>query len=553
MRPVPPKALRQVQQFLATSAPPYDFAAHYDTLAPEAMVLIGSQAVRARELTREAFAQRLLQFQEAAGVETFGPGFSLAIVQEWLPDAEGGVMLAGIKENASKANLTALFRLEGERLLVRAATLGGKPLPKPDQVIARSLAEIAHWRPTTDRDVWPLHSLSLGWLRRQTTSTEPLLALPEARFTCQNSGFCCSQIGQWEVTVHGNVVKAMSAVPWAGLGTIGPQFRPAKHPDAKRTDTLWAFDGCAGGGCAAHVGGGCSVHRAAGWQPIEPCLVFPYQFMATPDGICVTCSYICHSVGGNVGAPLATQETDIRQRLLAVRPLVETLPDHIPLLRGGAELTWEAYRRLETVLLDMLADRDRGPLPQRLLAAHQLMTAVMTVFRYTQQVDLAAVEHVLATPLPDVALVPSQFADELMQRALKPLAHPAPLQADKLFGDWHLKGWQVGRSKPLGEALDDEMATRYLRTVLYRKLGLGKAGLSFVWSTVAWAFRAWERQARFLEAATGRPVDRDLQLDVVRHIDTQLVGTSFLTVLSNSEAAYTRYTSPRMWLSLLEA
>jgi hypothetical protein len=111
----------------------------------------------------------------------------------------------------------------------------------------------------------------------------------------------------------------------------------------------------------------------------------------------------------------------------------------------------------------------------------------------------------------------------------------------------------MGKGKPLGDALDDEMATRYLRTVLYRKLGLASAGVAFLWSTVTWAFRAWERQARFLETATGKPVDRQLQLDVARHVDSQLLSTPFLTVLGNAEAAYDRFVSPRMWLSLHEA
>jgi hypothetical protein len=553
MRPVPPKGLRQVQQFLASSAPPYDFAAHFETLAPEAVVLIGSQAVSLRDLSQDMYVRRMQQFQEMAGSDSFGAGFSLAIVQDWLPDADGGILLAGIKETATKANLSVLFRLQGEKLQIRAAVIGGKPLPKPDQVIARSLAEVAHWRPTTDHDVWPLHSLGLGWLRRQAVPSEPLLALPEARFTCQNTGFCCSKVGSWEVAVHSNAMRAISATPWEGLHLPGPRFRPAKHGDAQRTDTEWALDGCADGGCAAHVNGGCSVHRAAGWQPIEPCLVFPYQFVATPDGICVTCSFICHSVGGNAGAPLLQQEADVRNRLQAVRSLVTTLPDQIPLVRGGAVMTWEAYKRLEDVLLDLLADRTRGPLPERLVAAHQLMVAIMTVFRYARAVDRAAIDHVLGTPLPDIALVPAQFADELMQRLLKPMAHPAPLRPDVLFGDWHAKGWAMGRGKPLHDALDDEMVTRYLRTILYRKLGLADAGAAFIWSTVTWAFRAWERQARFLESVTGRPVDRALQLDVARHVDTQLLGSHLLTTLSNTEAAYQRFVSPRFWLSLAEA
>lgn len=553
MRPVPPKALRQVQQYLASSAPPYDFAAHYETLAPDALVLIGSQAVSRRDLSQDAYVRQMEQFRAMAGVDTLGPAFSLALVQEWRPEPDGGVMLAGIKESASKSNLAAHFYLQGERLQVRAAVLGGKPLPRSEVILSRSLAELAHWRPTLDHDAWPMHGLALGWLRQRTLSPEPLIALPEARFTCQNSGFCCSSVSSWDVPVHSNALRAVSAMPWESLQLPGPRFRPAKHVDGARSDTVWALDHCGGDACLARTNGGCSVHRVAGWQPIEPCMVFPYQFMATPDGICVTCSFLCHSVGGNVGTPLMQQEADIRSRLTAVRSLVETVPATVPLVKGGATMSWDAYSRLESVLLDLLDDRSKGPLPQRLLAAHQLMAANMTVFHRARTIDRSAIDHVLATPLPDVALVPGHLADELMQRILKPRNHPAPLRPDVLFGDWHATGWAMGKGKPLDESLDDDLATRYLRTVLFRKLGLAKGGAAFVWGTVAWAFRAWERQARFLEGITGKPVDRALQLDVARHVDMQLLGSPFLTVLNHGEAAYQRFVSPRLWLSLMEA
>jgi hypothetical protein len=552
MRPVPPTALRQVQQFLATSAPPCDFAAHYDTLAPAAMVLIGSQALQARGLSRDAYARRMRQFHEMAAPATVGPAFTLVLVQDWLPDEGGGVLLAGIKDLASKANHSALFRLEGERLQVRAAVLGNKPLPKPAAVIARSAAEIAHWRPALDGGVWPLHGLALSAIRGQSQAPEPLLSLPEARFACQNLGFCC-EIGTSEVTVPTNTVRALTGVPWAEMGLQGPTFRPAKMAATALDGAQWAFGSCDDGTCTARVNGRCGVHQAAGWQPITPCLTFPYLFIGTPDGIAVTTSFVCHSAGGNVGRPLAEQEDDIRRRLTVVRAQIGTIPDQVPLVRGGPDLDWDAYRRLEGVLLDTLDDRKIGPLPDRLLAAQQLMVAVMTVFRYARHVDLAAIEHVLATPLPEVALVPSQFADELMVLALKPQNHPAPLRPDRLFGDWHLKGWNQGRGQPLQEALDDDLATRYLRTLLFRKPGLAVAGVAFVWSTVTWAFRAWERQARFLESATGKPVDHALQLDVARHIDAQLFQSPFLSLLSQGDATYQRFTSPRLWLSLMEA
>jgi hypothetical protein len=553
MRPVPPSALRQVQQFLATSAPPCDFAAHYDTLAPEAMVLIGSQALQARELGREVYAQRMRQFQEMAAPATVGPAFQLVLVQDWMPDEGGGVLLAGIKDIATKAHHSALFRLQGERLQVRAAVLGGKPLPKPAAVIARSAAEIAHWRPLLEGDVWPMHSLTLSALRGQPQASEPLLSLPEARFTCQNLGFCCEGIGKAEVGVHSNTVRALASVPWAEMALEGPSFRPAKASATGLTEAPWAFDGCDDGRCTARVNGRCSIHQAAGWQPITPCLVFPYLFIRTPDGVAVTTSFLCHSAGGNVGQPLAEQEADIQRRLAAVRSQVSTIGDSVPLVRGGPDMDWHAYRRLETQLLAILDDRTLGPLPDRLLAAHQLMVAVMTVFRYARHVDLAAIEHVLATPLPDVALVPSHYADELMALALKPRNHPGPLRPDRLFGDWHANGWHLGRGRPLQDALDDDLATRYLRTMLFRKPGLAVAGAAFVWSTVTWAFRAWERQARFLESATGKPVDRTLQLDVARHIDAQLFQSPFLTLLIQGDATYQRYTSPRLWLSLMDA
>lgn len=539
-----------VQQFLLSSGPPYDFAAHFDTLAPGAMVLIGAHTVLRSEIDRQTYVTRMRAFMDMAGITELGPAFTLERHLDWQPDETGGTLLASIRELKTKTSHGAAFRLEGESWLVRAACLQNKPLPPADVVVARGLAEFAYWRPATDHDVWPMQAIGLGYLRRHTVSTEPLHALPESRFTCQGRGFCCGQIGQWQVTVHANALKAVTAMPWTGLGITGPQFEDGGG--RLRDGNVAQMAGCGDNGCAAHVEGRCTLHQSVGWQPIEPCLVFPYQFMDTPDGISVTHSFLCHTVGENQGLPLAAQEADVRLRLAAVRPLVTRVRPLVPLLKNGAVLTWEAYRRLETVLLAILADTSLGPMPARLLRGHQLMTVLVTVFRFAQQIDLAAINQVLASPLPELAMNSGRHVEDLMRFMLKRPGHTDPVRTDRLFGDWHYSAWAVGQGKPLGDAMDDELITRYLRTVLFRKLGLAGVGLAFVWSTVSWAARAWERQARFLEAETGRPIDRMMQLDVARHIDMLFLSTPFLQEMALHIKSHERFVTPRMWLSLSE-
>ncbi len=541
-----------VQQFMLTSGPPYDFAAHYDTLAPEAMVLIGAMALPRTDIDRATYAKSMRDFMRTAGLTELGPAFSLERHVDWRPDDEGGTLLANIRELKTKTSLSAAFRLvpDGETWQVRSACLQNKPLPPADVVIARSLAEFAYWRPTSNHDEWPMHGLGLAYIRRHVASHEPLLSLPEARFTCQGSGFCCAQIGNWDVGVHSNTRKAVNAMPWSGLGMPGPTFIPP--PGTKQTDVGPSLiAGCGEGGCASHVDGRCTLHQSVGWQPIEPCLVFPYQFMATPDGIAVTCSFICHSVGDNKGSLLQEQQADVRLRLQAVRSLVTEVQPWVPLLKNGPVLTWEAYRRIETLLLGILADTTLGPMPDRLLRGHEIMIGLLTVFRFAKEIDLAAIEHVLATPLPDLARMPSRYADEWMGLMLKPSADPAGFKTDRIFGDWHRQGWTTGEGKPLGDALDDELITRYLRTVLYRKLGLAGVGLAFLWSTVTWAARAWEREARFMSSQReDAPIDRALQLDVARHIDTLFLSTPFLREMALHIKAHERFVNPRTWLSL---
>ncbi len=120
------------------------------------------------------------------------------------------------------------------------------------------------------------------------------------------------------------------------------------------------------------------------------------------------------------------------------------------------------------------------------------------------------------------------------------------------FGTGAYDSWIHGRGQVLGAALDDALVTRYLRTVLYRKRHLADRGLAFVWGTVAWAARAWERQAHYLRMAADHPADHTLQLDVARSLDLALKHSHLLGRILRYPALGKRFTDPRTWMSLAE-
>jgi hypothetical protein len=139
-------------------------------------------------------------------------------------------------------------------------------------------------------------------------------------------------------------------------------------------------------------------------------------------------------------------------------------------------------------------------------------------------------------------------ADMLMGRLLRDRPwQPASLRP---FGGWLRSHWQLSRSGTLGEARDDELATRYVRTVLFRKPGLAKGGVAFTWGMTAWLACLWDRQTLYQHRRDGGTIDRALQLDTARRLDHLLLNADITDLLATDDALRQMITNPALWLSL---
>src|SRR4051812_38858459 len=96
--PVPPAALAQVRAYLATSAPPFDFGKHFDTLDPDCPVLVGAHVMRCRDTTRALYALNMGKFVQADPRPVLGATFDLETVLAWKPDETGATMVVALVE-----------------------------------------------------------------------------------------------------------------------------------------------------------------------------------------------------------------------------------------------------------------------------------------------------------------------------------------------------------------------------------------------------------------------------------------------------------------------
>lgn len=540
--PTPPDAvLDVVRRHLATATSPDDAVAHLATYGEDALLPIGTAVVRRAGLDPAKYADHWRSTLGGATDLRLGGALTAGDVLAWAPDAEGGQLALTVRDAHGRTWTTA-WLLDGDPPRIRAVTTITGPLPGRDRLLAEACGDLLQWSANTAGTWRFLSPLGISLHLRAAYDGLPLVSLPEARFTCQGRGDCC-HLRHWDAAISVNVAVALDAMPWQGLGVDAVRVERSDKGYLK----LATNDA---GACFALEGTRCGVHRALGHQPIPVCQGYPYQFARTPDSVDVTAAFSCLTVGNNQGEPLLARPADVANRLRLYGDGITIISDPVRLWPGGPPLTWSSYRALETVLLATLADRSLGDLAARVFACSRGMAALTEVAlaeRGTPADPVAVVQAGMHRP----RTVSPLAADLLMDRVLRDRPwEPAALRP---FGGWLRQHWSLSRSGRLGTDRDDELATRYLRTVLFRKAGLEAGGVVFAWGLTAWAACLWDRQTLYQHRRDRRPIDRELQLDTARRLDLILLNANLPDWLVSEPSLRQMISNPATWLALSAA
>lgn len=241
---------------------------------------------------------------------------------------------------------------------------------------------------------------SAGATRRwQATDADevPLIIREDAKFSCTMCGSCCGghNIGPVAESVldgledHGAELLVATGTK-KGLFFSLPTQPPPGAGEAP-SDASQGHIVChsSRGSCVfLDEERRCIIHsRFGGEKKPGVCQLFPYQFVATPDGIAVSLQMECRGfIEAREGRPLAEQEADLRKLLRTIRPR-PVRP--LVMVDGAHPLAWPAYKEVETELhaaveahpeaplSGLLAMRDvlerrRGPEPDRTAAADRV-------------------------------------------------------------------------------------------------------------------------------------------------------------------------------------
>ncbi|MBC7546027.1 MAG: hypothetical protein H7338_25140 [Candidatus Sericytochromatia bacterium] len=546
---VPPLAWQQIGRYLAASIPPCDYPALHAVSAFDSLLIIGNFLRQRSDITAAQYAEQAGRLADVLTDGQFGPRFAPVAPVAWRADEAGGSAQVTLREVATDTVVTAVFRMVGADMHVYGAYLDDASLPEPALVTARCLAELAHWEPHDQYPIWPVTGLALAFHRLHDVPDLPFEFLTESRFTCQGRGDCC-QVSRWQVTTHANVLRPSLKIPWDALGETGPEFA-VLTPDQQMTGNLdtFVFAPDSLGKCRALDGQACSVHKVLGWQPLSPCMQYPFIFTVTPDSVCVTASYNCHTVAENVGQPFSERTADLQQRLQPTRTRLGAIPDLVPLAPGGPSVTWAAYRLVEKRLLDILAETPL-PLDKRLALGSRLMMAVLQISGdEAGRIDREQVAAAWTGPLPMWPEGSPTSADTLAQTIC---LSQAPDNANALLGGGRWEAWQAGQGRSLGAHLDEALLTRFLRTLLFRKIGLRQMGAAYLWGLIVWAHRVWHRDALYRAETDGLPPDHAVQLGTARRIELLHEHSERRHLLYVSDNAFgPLLTRPETWASLL--
>ncbi len=343
----PDERVAVVSRHLAALRGRSDPAGYLASLAPDFFVVVGTQALRRRDVTPALLAAAWEQAPETARFE-----------EPRDIDASGELLLATLPEASSGQEFRAAFGLareDGQWCVAWAGLCEGDPLPA---ALARTAAHAELASLDALAPFGPFRSLlDVAFTRMARLPDEKLLFLPETRFSCHGTGLCCSQALTIPLEPHAALFLAETDWPALAPGVgAGPYVWDVSVDERDRVgfDHMLAYrdDG------TCHLlrdDNRCAVHALLGRAVLTPCHVFPYHFAWSPDGVCVTVHHLCPSAAHQRGAPPRDQARDIRSRL-AISGGVRA--DRFG-LTYARDLSWEEFRAAEALLLDILA----GPTP----------------------------------------------------------------------------------------------------------------------------------------------------------------------------------------------
>lgn|GEM_PF-1747529 len=472
-----------------------DWTTYLAIYHPEASVTIGSRLLPRNQLTPELFET---WFEEAfllAQPDRPPARFTCTGGQVIEADAREAHLALTILEMGSGWSGEAhawVRHSDGAWLLGGACFVGpGQPVPNMRTLPVFVAIELALLEGSQEPGVLLLSPLDTSFHRMLDRRTETFMALEEARFTCQNSGHCCSgglAVGLSDLegmAIHNHPVSRIDArIPERTLvqGADGHAWQTA--PDGER--------------CGYHHDASCTLHATVGLSPFVSCATYPIGFTRTPSGVRVWSSFTCPTVRGNLGERLEQRHTDFSARFRLVRDGSEMVPDEIPWRPDGPVCNHADLTTWEAALLEVLAT---GPIPVQ--ARLDRIARMVHDPGHPRPVlkTRGAVRGDLdteATPLP--VSVDRMMASFLVARFLKtriPAATDWSGQVtDPLERHWALADIEIGPER--------DLVTRFLRQLLFRQQNLERVGAVGHVHRMVWIGRAIDQVARFCAAVEGR-------------------------------------------------
>ena len=315
------------------------------------------------------------------------------------------------------------------------------------------------------------------------------LIIPDLSYSCAMCTQCCRE--KWDIEVEPGLIDELDGMDWShDIQEKAPYFR-------KKRSGTWVVNTRKDGGCVFLKGDKCVIHGHLGlMKKPATCIIFPYMFTETPDGVVVGLSYACPAAVKNEGTPLR-QEPALSEIAEAAQRMGRISKPKMTL--HGKEIGWETYKRLEDMLGEIL--KMKKPMRHRLLIAHALIAnakdQIEDVDKYLVGADIAKLENDTDTTNPS------------KQNRMNILATALTIQArdenpiNSILGYLKL----IGSSKDDGKLppwRENEATDRYVSHLVFRKSLLGETDICDSYNILILAYAALEHNARTKAAKAGR-------------------------------------------------
>ena len=215
------------------------------------------------------------------------------------------------------------------------------------------------------------------------------IQVPQARFTCQNCGRCCTM---WTITADASKVERLRKQDWGGPDPFLP-LRGEGDPFKLRMEA---------GRCVfLDEENRCRIHGQVGYNSKpEGCKAFPLHVGKVAGQTRVRLSFYCPAVSANKGKRLGDQMRWVRNTVKAAgdvtREAALTLDDEL-------EITLRDLEALEAGLEALLEQQDHTPADRLAAGAALLKRVKRATAKSGKGALLPAVKTARAAPLAELA------------------------------------------------------------------------------------------------------------------------------------------------------